>query len=300
MNLLSESPRPPAGRRTAIIAAILGLAGVAAFSIWVVRRPPTAPSRAPAGASASPQRYREGPGSRTGSVEVTADVEGAGLLVDGRRLGGVPQRVDGLPAGSHRVRVEKEGRPPYELEVQVIPGQLARVRARLAAAGPARGLRVDSDVAGASVFLDRKFVGKTPLEIEGVEPGPHRLNVSAEGYDMHLETVEVNDQAREVLVRFKEVRLDEAVAVVHRHGLGSCEGRLLATVEGLRYETSRTEDAFLAPLPAIQELSVDYLKSSLRLRLRGGRTYNFSATSADALLAFQKKVDAARQRLGAG
>jgi hypothetical protein len=74
---------------------------------------------------------------------------------------------------------------------------------------------------------------------------------------------------------------------------------LLATVEGLRYETPRSQDAFSTPLTGIEELSADYLKSGLRLRLRGGRTYTFSGPSPDAVLAFQKKVEAARRRLGA-
>ncbi len=301
MKLLSETPPPRGSRRSAgFVATVLGLAGVAAIGYWAVSRPPSqAPAAPPPVHSPRRQPARETVRAGTGGVEVTADSDGAGVFVDGRRVGLAPQRVDGLAAGSHKVRVEKTGLPPYELEAHVIPGQVTRVRARLAATAPARGLRVDSDVPGASVFLDRKFVGKTPVEVEDVEPGPHRLNVSAEGYEMYAESIEVTDGAREVKVRFKEVKLDESVAVAHKHGLGSCEGRLVATVEGLRYETTKTEDAFSVPLGGIEELSVDYLKSSLRLKLRGGRTYNFSGRSADALLAFQKKVEAAGRRLAA-
>lgn len=298
MKLLSESPPPRgSGRPAAVIAAVLGLVAIASLAYWAVSR---TSSRAPARPSpAAPRTEPAGQAApaETGSVEVGADSEGASVFVDGRRVGPAPQRVDGLAAGSHQVRVEKAGLPPYELEAHVIPGQVTRVRARLAATAPVRSLRVDSDVPDASVFLDRKYVGKTPVEVEDVESGPHRLNVSAEGYEMYAETIEVTGEAREVKVRFKEVKLDESVAVAHKHGLGSCEGRLVATVEGLRYETTKAEDAFLVPLGGIEELSVDYLKASLRLRLRNGRSYNFSGKSADALLSFQKKVEAARRRL---
>ena len=53
---------------------------------------------------------------------------------------------------------------------------------------------------------------------------------------------------------------------------------------------------------ALERFEVDYLKKNLRLTVRGGRTYNFTVegTSADPLLIFQKKVDAARKRLAAG
>jgi hypothetical protein len=298
MKLLSESPPPRgSGRPAVVIAAVLGLVAIAALAYWAVSR---SPSRTPARPSPAAPRPEARPAARaeTGSVEVSADAEGASVFVDGRRVGPAPQRVNGLAAGSHRVRVEKTGLPLYELEAHVIPGQVTRVRARLAATAPVRSLRVESDVPDASVFLDRKYLGKTPVEVEDVESGPHRLNVSAEGYEMYAETIEVTGEAREVKVRFKEIKLDESVAVAHKHGLGSCEGRLVATVEGLRYQTTKTEDAFSVPLGGIEELSVDYLKSSLRLRLRNGRTYNFSGKRADALLSFQKKVEAASRRLG--
>jgi len=147
--------------------------------------------------------------------------------------------------------------------------------------------------------VDRRHVGMAPLEIDDVTPGPHRINVSAEGYEMFGETVEVGEALTEVAVRFKEVRLDESLAVVHKHGMGSCSGRLSATTSGLRYVADNKDDAFETGFDAVEPLTVDYLKKNLRLKLRGGRTYNFTDPqgSADALLVFQKKVEAARRRL---
>jgi hypothetical protein len=160
-------------------------------------------------------------------------------------------------------------------------------------------LRVVADVPGAAVFLDRKYVGVAPVEMRDVTPGSHRLNVSADGQEMYAETLEVEPGPREIMVRFKEVRLDEAVDVVHRHGVGSCQGRLTATPAGLQYATDRREDAFTKPFADVEPLEVDYLKKNLRVRLRGGKTYNFTtkAESADDLMKFQQKVEAARKRL---
>jgi hypothetical protein len=162
---------------------------------------------------------------------------------------------------------------------------------------PAPTLRVDSDVRGASVYLDRKFLGRTPVETRDFSPGPHRLNVTADGYDMYGETIELAAEPRDVLVRFKEVRLDERVDVVHKHGVGSCHGRLLATTAGLRYEADKPGDSFKAPFTSLEPLQVDYLSRSLRVKVKGGRTWNFTSGSADALLAFQKAVEKARARM---
>jgi len=177
------------------------------------------------------------------------------------------------------------------------PEARATPRAGPRPAAKAPTLRVDADVPQANVFLDREFLGTTPVETRGIAPGPHRLNVSAEGYEMYGETVELRAGPNEVTVRFKEVILDERIDVVHRHGVGSCRGRLVATPAGLRYEAERAGDSFDAPLASLEPLQVDYLKKNLRVRQRGGRTWNFSADSADVLLVFQKRVEKARERL---
>ena len=49
-------------------------------------------------------------------------------------------------------------------------------------AAPEAGiLHIDSDVPGAQVFLDRAFLGATPVTAENVKPGTHRLNLSVQG-----------------------------------------------------------------------------------------------------------------------
>jgi hypothetical protein len=93
------------------------------------------------------------------------------------------------------------------------------------------------------------------------------------------------------------VRLDEHVDVVHKHGVGSCRGRLVATPAGLRFEAEKAGDSFQAPLPSLEPLQMDYLNRTLRVKQKGGKTWNFTADGADPLLVFQKAVEAARKRL---
>jgi PEGA domain len=158
-------------------------------------------------------------------------------------------------------------------------------------------LRVDSDVPGASVFLDRKYLGTTPLATSDVEPGSHRLNVSAEGYEGYAEALEIRPGPNEVAVRFKEVRLDEQVAVAHKHAVGSCQGVLRASTAGLRFEAAKAADSFDAAFATLEPLQVDYIARTLRVKQKSGKTWNFTSGSADALLVFQKRVEAARARL---
>ena len=52
-------------------------------------------------------------------------------------------------------------------------------------------LRIETDVPGAQVFIDRQFVGTAPLTAVNVKPGTHQLNVSAEGFDGIARTIDV-------------------------------------------------------------------------------------------------------------
>ena len=159
-----------------------------------------------------------------------------------------------------------------------------------------------SDVAGAQVFLDRRFIGNAPATIEDLEPGQHRLNVSADGFDGIAETIDVQPGAHEMTVRFREVRLNAALPIVHKHRIGSCTGRLVAAVDGLRYETANKNDAFTAPFPDIETFEVNYQERNLRIKLRRGREYNFTDPDRDAdrLFVFHRDVERARGLLAKG
>ncbi|MGH9462224.1 MAG: hypothetical protein ACRD1X_13460, partial [Vicinamibacteria bacterium] len=110
--------------------------------------------------------------------------------------------------------------------------------------------------------------------------------------------VELGKEARDLFVRFKEVRLRESVDVVHKHGLGSCEGQLVANQDGIQYQTDH-KDAFVTPFDALESFEIDYTDNNLKLKIRGGRNYNFEEKSGnvDALFVFHRNVDTARKRL---
>ncbi|MFN7135242.1 MAG: PEGA domain-containing protein, partial [Myxococcales bacterium] len=66
----------------------------------------------------------------TGSLVVTANHEGALVVVDGKDSGFTPA-VIALPEGRHRVRVTFEDLDPYEETVTIRPNEMTRVRAEL-------------------------------------------------------------------------------------------------------------------------------------------------------------------------
>jgi hypothetical protein len=163
-------------------------------------------------------------------------------------------------------------------------------------------LLIDTDVSGAQVFVDRQFVGESPATASDLRPGPHVINVSAKGYEGVSTTVTVEPGTRDVKVKLREVRLDVTLQVVHKHRMGSCTGQLIASPQGLRYETSDKDDAFSASLLDLDAFEVDYLAKNLRITPRKGKRYDFTDPqgNADHLFVFHRDVDKARERLKRG
>jgi hypothetical protein len=173
-----------------------------------------------------------------------------------------------------------------------------------AAAAPPAGptLHVDSDVPGAQVFVDRIFVGKTPLTTTAITTGSHRLNLSAPGYEGVAQSIEVAPGGQDIVVNLREVKLDVKLEVVHKHRIGSCTGQLVATPQGMRYETANKDDAFTTPLLDLETFEVDYLEKNLRIKPRQGKRYDFTDPQGnpDHLFVFHRDVDKARDRLKKG
>jgi hypothetical protein len=180
-----------------------------------------------------------------------------------------------------------------------------------ASAAPAAGvevvpdsgtLRIETDVPNAQVFLDRQFIGTAPVTAANVKPGTHQLNVSAEGFEGVARSIEVEAGSKDLMIRFREVKLDARIGVVHKHRMGSCKGELVATTQGLQYTTDDKDDRFSVAFADVEQFQVDYTEKNLKVKVRRGKQYNFTDPdgNADRLFVFHRDVDKARQRLASG
>jgi len=250
--------------RVLAIAAVIAAAAVGLFFVFAPHRPSTS---APAP-----------------SAEVAAPAE---------RPADTLAPAPAAPAAAPRARAERPAAAPAPAPaapagVEVVPD--------------AGSLRIETDVPNAQVFLDRQFIGTAPVTAANVKPGPHQLNVSAEGFDGIARSIEVEPGSKDLMIRFKEVKLDARIAVVHKHRIGSCKGELTATPQGLQYTTDDKDDRFTVALADLEQFQVDYQEKNLKVKVRRGKQYNFTDPdgNADRLFVFQRDVDKARQRLASG
>ena len=213
------------------------------------------------------------------------------------------------PAPEPRI-VPKKAEPPAPV-VTAKPAETTKKPEKKAPVAPVAptppsattaSLTLESDVPGASVFIDRQFVGNTPLKLDKLEPGSKRIQLTATGFDSVQKTIELNPGPNDINIRIKEVSLNAKTSVVHKHGMGSCEGTLVATLDGLQYNTSNKGDAFNLRYVEVESFAVDYLQKNLRVKQKGGKTWNFTDKNdnADALFVFHRDVEAARKKLAEG
>ncbi len=227
----------------------------------------------------------------------------------------VPPATTAAPAAAPRsgAPAPKKAAAPEPAPEPVATGRRAATPKNTAAPAPTAEveapkadtatLTVESDVPGASVFVDREFAGTAPVTLKGLAPGNRRINLSVEGYEGVQRAVDLAPGDNTVTMRFKEVRLNTSVGVAHKHGMGGCEGTLRATIDGLAYETTNKGDAFNLNYDQIESFEVNYLEKNLKLKQRGGKTWNFTdkaAVNADKLFVFHREVAAAREKLAKG
>jgi hypothetical protein len=117
-----------------------------------------------------------------GEVLVESDQPGSIVVIDGQQQGTTPLAAVGVNAGTHTVRISKEGYEAFEAQVLVAGGQRETVRGKLKALSTI-GRLVVRESAGKTldVVVDGAVVGKTP-RYEGVlAVGPHTVFLRGEG-----------------------------------------------------------------------------------------------------------------------
>jgi hypothetical protein len=153
------------------------------------------------------------------------------------------------------------------------------------------------------VFIDREYVGTTPLKLDRLQPGSRQIKLSTAGLDGVERSIDLVAGDNSVTMRFKEVRLNKRIAVTHEHAMGSCAGTLVATIDGLTYDTTNKNDAFTLAWDRVESMVLDYPNRKLKMRQKGGKDRSFTdkkAANGDALFVFQRDIEAARKKLASG
>jgi hypothetical protein len=173
---------------------------VQTFAIaWYVWRRPVNTSNAAITAPA-PMAGADAPGAPENQLLVSTPTPGATVYVDGRREGSSPVTVTGLPAGTHRVRVEA-GSASIEEDVTIHAGNttLMMTPVRAAPVRPSSGWVAVSAPAAVQVLERGKSIGSSLDGPLALSAGVHRLELRSDelGYREEVQvTIRTGDIAR--------------------------------------------------------------------------------------------------------
>jgi serine/threonine protein kinase len=114
-----------------------------------------------------------------GTLSVQTNPAGATVVIDGQQRGMTPINLQ-LTPGRHVVELVTDG------DVRTIPvtitagGQVSQFIEIPRAASALGELQIRTEPAGATVTVDGRVLGKSPLTAEGLTPGPHTVTVENE------------------------------------------------------------------------------------------------------------------------
>jgi tRNA A-37 threonylcarbamoyl transferase component Bud32 len=128
--------------------------------------------------------------SDTAMLSVSTQPNQATVFVDGEPVGTTPLTQHEVASGERTVRVEKEGYRPVDTTIAVSEGGPIDLSGLTLAAQEAQfSLTTNPD--GATVFVDGRNVGETPLLSEDVSGGTHDVRIQKQGYEAKSLTLTV-------------------------------------------------------------------------------------------------------------
>jgi len=121
----------------------------------------------------------------TGSLDVGSTPSGASIYIDGTYKGVTPTLVPGVSAGSHQVKITRNGYYDYTKTTAVTAGKTTTVSATLTSFPPTPTtgtLDIRSTPSGAGIYVQGEYFGVTPMVFEGLSEGSYQVKVTKNGY----------------------------------------------------------------------------------------------------------------------
>jgi hypothetical protein len=190
-----------------------------------------------------------------GAIDVRDAPAGATLFIDGKERGALPRAQPlRISAGSHLVRVVRDGYLPFEGRVGVAGVETTVVHARLLQLTRAGRLRVaERTERSVDVVVDGTVVGRTPWE-GALAPGEHVLLLRGEGsvgtqpmlVTITLDQVMALDLLAEDLGAMLAIEPQPAWAAVSLDGVALGRGAWQGRVRVGKHRIEATADAYLS------------------------------------------------------
>lgn len=184
----------PVGWALGGVATVAALAlGIVGWALWQ-RSQAAAPAREPPDPVAEASPVPVAPLPTVGALRIESEPPGALVRLNGQAKGQTPLRLADLSFGVYEVRVAQKGYEAQTRDVSLHAGspsaelRVALVRPAAPASGAADILSTPS---GASVSVDGRPVGTTPLSGLKLKPGARRIEVALDDHETWTGSLDV-------------------------------------------------------------------------------------------------------------
>jgi hypothetical protein len=136
-------------------------------------------------------------GARTGSLMIKSDIEKASVYINERYMGYTPLFIENAVIGKNTVSVRKEGYGAWQRQILIEDDKKTEITAVLEKIKSENRVTIISTPEKCDVFFDVDYKGQTPLIIENVTNGIHRVQIQKEGFIDSFKTIFVNADKQE-------------------------------------------------------------------------------------------------------
>ena len=137
-----------------------------------------------------------------GRLVVSSTPSLAKIFIDGQPKGETPININQILIGQHSLRIEKAGCAPVSKTITIEEGKTLTLEEKL---DTGRNLTVETDRKGDKVYVDREYVGETPLRTS-VGFGTHTVK-AVRGKDEQSKDIEVKIGGSDIELFFEFGRL---------------------------------------------------------------------------------------------
>ena len=152
------------------------------------------------------------------NLSVNSTPDGATVFVDGKEKGVTPLHLENIEKGLHTVKLTKNCFSVAEKKVDITASEKTKVDVRLESV--CGSLSVNSTPDGATVFVDGKEKGVTPLRLDNVMKGNISVKLTKKGFETENKVITIRPSKKfEFFVKLRQpVFSSDGRFIDHRDG----------------------------------------------------------------------------------
>ena len=160
-----------------------------------------------------------------GTVLVKANISSASVYLDGTYVGLTPCTIKDVSPGRHTIKATKEQYRDQRASVDVTAAETSTVTLSFVGAD----LNIETNVTGASVYIDSTYKGTTPLRLRNLEPGLRTIKISKNHYATYTTSVRLEaEKTQNFSVALEKISGYLNLSVIPAESLLYCDGESIS------------------------------------------------------------------------